>query len=168
MKNYLIILLIFTTGFANAQHLPVTLHPAIGDTIDQIEKKKFLLFPVIADSVFDYGTLFRSNDTLFFNVVLKDRNHYLFVLNDSTLIKYHEQVERLNEFYNQSAKSASDDKYNGPLKTESIQKISPLVTPMMRLQISKDARVSNRVKEDEMRMDLYRRGLNTELISIDW
>lgn len=53
---------ILLTSALPAQLKVISLHPLIGDTIDQKEKSRFFLFPEIADSDFCWGEIICSNE----------------------------------------------------------------------------------------------------------
>jgi hypothetical protein len=58
MKNILISIILLFTGYLSfSQDKIFVLHPFVGDTIDNYEKNKFLLFPEINDSYFRFGQI---------------------------------------------------------------------------------------------------------------
>lgn len=155
-----------------AQKIVYILHPLVGDTIDQSEKKKYYLFSEIADSVYQSGFIYQEKDKKFLDVVLADKSSYTFSVNDSLLEQYFLRIKKLNAFYLERAKHDSlggTENYRGPMsKNDGSSQLDPIITPAMRLQISKSTRINNRIKDDELRMELYKKGLGIDLINLDW
>jgi hypothetical protein len=83
---------------ATSQDKIVILHPIIGDTITLQEKKDYLLFPDIVDSVFNFGILHLTNNT-FQLYVYQSKDPLIVQIDSSEIHQYKLNIEKLSEYY---------------------------------------------------------------------
>ncbi|MGZ4060904.1 MAG: hypothetical protein ACXVPU_17870, partial [Bacteroidia bacterium] len=69
MKWTTLLLLFFSFNFLHSQTIVngklIILHPSVGNSIDQKEKKEFSLFPEYSNSEFESAQLIKHNDTTY-------------------------------------------------------------------------------------------------------
>jgi hypothetical protein len=85
------------------------LHPCIGDTIDNIEKNKYLLFPEINDTLFRYAFIKHIGNEYLLYANLKNSNHEFVKQLDSLEIQlYAINIAKLNEYYSSLQNTQND------------------------------------------------------------
>jgi hypothetical protein len=83
---------------ATSQDKIVILHSIVGDTITLKEKKDYLLFPDIVDSVFNFGILHLTNNT-FQLYVYQSKDPLIVQIDSSEIHQYKLNIEKLSEYY---------------------------------------------------------------------
>ena len=127
---------------ASAQKL-ITLHPILGDTIDQREKETYLLFPAIEDSLFDYGLIMTDGMDYFLH------NHYstditISILDSNQVTESYMIVEKLSTYFGHRTHLDSVYQQESILlieENENNKKVRSIsVGPEMQKKIARDAR----------------------------
>ena len=90
-----VFLILLVSQLSFSQDRIFVLHPFVGDTIDNYEKNRFLLFPEISDSTFFFGQIHH----------LSDNNYLLYAYSDFKAIPHISKIDSLTikdispEFY---------------------------------------------------------------------
>lgn len=94
---------------------PVVLHPVVGDTIDLIEKLDYLLFPNVADSLFNQGVLTPDGHD-YQLTVWYEGDISKFYIDSSEFDVFSGNVKKLSAYYQQkTSTSVSSPAENSPL-----------------------------------------------------
>jgi hypothetical protein len=171
---FICIAILFSSSILGyAQDRIFILHPAVGDTIDITEKKKYLVFPEIDNAGFDYAFITQANRKYTARIVSKNGSVTFLNLSDSIIDQYFYNIEKLNDYYAGLEQRDSFPKANGhlsPAKNDFTDNRVPknIITPSIKEQISKDADVQRRINEDKEWMKLRTKGLDANDINIDW
>jgi hypothetical protein len=167
MKKSLLAFVLLVSGFyySNAQERKYILHPAVGDTIDKEEKKKFLLFPNIENKNFNYAYFTIAKGKHLATISLAGNDSLKMELSDSAIDQYYVNIEKLLIYYR--SQESRDSLHSNDANTsqpghdpEEMRLSKPIITPEIRDQINKDARVYRRLKDDEERMIRRQKGLD--------
>lgn len=166
MKKILAVLIfiVIKSGIAFTQDTIFILHPSVGATIDKNEKLNYLLFPEIKDTCFQYC----------FIKPLKGRFAiYSFFRNDSLsiskvdtleLVNYQTNISKLDEYFSNQSKPDSLKSTDQVKKDNQTMKYD-ILSPNTIKDIKNETRRDARLKDDEERMNRYRKG--NELAPVD-
>ena len=104
----LLFLILLKQVYCFSQDSILILHPVIGEIIDNIEKKKYLLFTEIEDTVYSYAYIKFSDNKYYLNVSMTGPNaQYVKQLDTSEIHQYFINVVKLNEYFSNLANSDS-------------------------------------------------------------
>lgn len=116
-QTTLILYFIFFCSIISAQKNTIALHPVIGDTIDQAELNKYLLFNQYSNDSIDYMILKEENSLYYLlgyhynNLILKTE------VNEDLLLSQKANIEKLNKYFS----TANDkDSINVDISIDSI------------------------------------------------
>jgi hypothetical protein len=157
MKILVSIIFIILFRLTNAQESTFILHPSVGDTISRFSKSKYLLFPEIKDSLFEYCNIKVQGQkffviTHFINGTVTENE-----IQQSELNQYWYNIEKLNEYYvnkeNQDTTVLKNNSHTGnPPVNKSLA--APGLTDQQKSEILRDARL----KSDQEKMKNYQNG----------
>ena len=102
MKSKLIlIILLFTSYLSFSQDKIFVLHPFVGDTIDNYEKNKFLLFPEINDSYFRFGQIHFIANNKYLLYSFSDYNSIpkISEIDSLTIKEYARNIQKFIDYY---------------------------------------------------------------------
>ncbi len=176
MKRILIvtILMAWKISTAFSQDTVYVLHPIIGELIDKQERKDYLLFTEFNDSSFYYCFVKYGNGKFYVTARFQKDSVEVEEVDLATLKQYHQNIEKLNQYYILKAKRNSSDRadntrsYNDSKQVSSEELRKRIITPGTMNQINKEVIRDQRLKDDAERMNLWKRDggvvpLNIEL-----
>ncbi len=143
LRNFLLLLLSIVFIYTASAQKIIELHPILGDTIDQIEKETYLLFPAIEDSLFDYGYIMTDSIDYFLHF------HSSTGINSSTIdsdqiTEGYMMVEKLSTYFGHKTNLDSVYRQESILlieENENSKKVTTIsVGPEMQKKIARDAR----------------------------
>lgn len=131
------------------------LHPSVGDTLEQIEKLDYSLFPFIDNEPFDYGVIGFEGESFVLKIHTESAN-WKQKLSQEQIIEAQQNIEKINAYYRLKAekealeqKEKEEARYaaNRPSGKE------PVIFDDARTnQMKKEARMMVRLREDRLRM----------------
>lgn len=163
--------LILTT--ASAQDV-YPLHPSVGDTIDLTEKLDYSLFSEIENKGFQHAVIvFREGN--FVLLVKTDsinekesESEYAQTLEQESIITEQQKIQKINAYYRYLAEEAKKPKTT-PLEQPNNQRKYPIrVEGAMSEKMKKEARMLQRLKEDNRRMQEFEMGLRPRDVRIEF
>ncbi len=102
MKSKLLLFIFLCTGYLSfSQDRIFVLHPFIGDTIDNNEKNKFLLFPEINDSYFRFGLIHLISNKKYLLYSYSDYNSIpkITEIDSLTIKEYARNIQKFIDYY---------------------------------------------------------------------
>lgn len=143
----MIIVLLLGSMTATAQNLIYELHPAVGDTIDNDEIRKYYLFNDYAIDTIDYLVIYKDTDADTNSFTLKgfsdNKKIVEMKLSSNEVLLQKEQIEKLNNYYVSKAKKDSCNLKINPLMpdTLNVKDIDlNIATPEFMKSVKKDMR----------------------------
>lgn len=140
------IILTFCSLSVAAQSQVYELHPALGDTIDNVEIRKYYLFTdYIADSI-DYLIIYKNKDLFSLEGILDSITTLNIQVSKNEILLQKEQVEKLYNYFNSVIKKDSsnlDDYKNRVLILDSVNITNVhfnIITPGFLKSVKKDIR----------------------------
>lgn len=136
-----IILLLFVVFFKNtafSQSKIIQLHPVLGDSIDLVEKRDYLLFPEIQDSTYIYGLL-KMKDSLFRFVSYHKSDSISMIVNQKMITEYQRNIAKLHAYYKNQLEPDSLNVLNKGLL---ISKTALNQKPANQVKLSKEGKKS--------------------------
>lgn len=149
MKNILISIILLFTGYLSfSQEKIFVLHPFVGDTIDNYEKNKFLLFPEINDSYFRFGQIHLISDKKYLLYSYSDYNSIpkISEIDSLTIKEYAGSIQKYIDYYTgllktpdlihtpSSAKNQKDLKVNLNISPEFYKKLASEIERVQHLK----------------------------------
>ncbi len=100
-RTFISIILLFISYFSFSQDKIFVLHPFIGDTIDNNEKNKFLLFPEINDSYFRFGLIHLISNKKYLLYSYPDYNSSpkISEIDSLTIKEYARNIQKFIDYY---------------------------------------------------------------------
>lgn len=95
----ILILLFYVPTSINAQNNAIIIHEALGDIIDIKEKTRYLLFPEIADSIYDYSTILSNDSNYIVYTHLLNNTFQQRIIDTTELNHYFTNIEKLEAYY---------------------------------------------------------------------
>jgi len=114
-----IIFIVFNSLIILAQNKIAQIHPVIGDTVSQSEKRLFLLFSDIPDSTYQFGHITFDNHESYFLISTKNNGDVLKQkIEREDIERYKQNVDKLLLYYAQMDTSFTND--NNSMLAEAI------------------------------------------------
>lgn len=161
-KISLLIIGIVLSFHSYSQNKIVVLHPAVGDTIDKAEKVRYLLFPELKDSDFDYCFLSHSGEEFRVNLHTQNDSLVLIRLDSAEYKRYRENISKLENYYSEAAKRdsiKSTQKITLDLKgPNAFQLNDPVVGSDDKDRILEEVRQNTRLNGDAERQKIVQDG----------
>jgi hypothetical protein len=107
-STFLFILLLFSSYLSFSQDKIFVLHPFVGDTIDNYEKNKFLLFPEINDSCFHFGLIHLTSERKYLLYSYADAKSIpkIAEIDSSKIKEYAGNIQKFIDYYTTLLKNA--------------------------------------------------------------
>jgi len=163
----LIPLLFFFTlinGIAAQTYYP--LHPAIGDTIDKLEKLDYSLFPKVDNKSYQFAMILFDNDRYQIDVIDTAGNSNRLAVSKEELIEAQQNIEKINKYYRLMASEQTKESHQ---KSSLVNKKYPIrLEGPMTEQMRKEARMHVRLKEDARRRNEFKQGVGTNSLYLEF
>lgn len=165
MKIRLFVIALLISVGSKAQIAIYPLHPSIGDTLSQIEKLDYSLFPDIPNQTYDFGFITFEENNYVLNVLQKDKDSTKIILTQSMVVEAQQNIEKVNQYYRLKATLDSTKRSSGP----TLEKKAPILfNESMNDEMRKQARMDWRMKQDAIRMKEFEQGLRPNELRIEF
>lgn len=166
MKKILAILIfvVVKSGIAFSQDTIFILHPSVGAVIDKNEKMNYILFPEIADTSFQYCFIKPLKGSYCIFSYFRNDSLSISSVDSLDLVKYQTNISKLNEYFSNQSKPDSLKSTDQVKKDNQTMKYD-ILSPNTIKDIKDETRRDARLKDDEERMNRYRKG--NELAPVD-
>jgi hypothetical protein len=161
----LIILLFFIflkQVYSFSQDSILILHPIIGEIIDNIEKRKYLLFTEIEDTAYSYAYIKYSDNKYYLNVTKTGTNaQYVKQLDSSEIHQYYINITKLNEYFSSFPNKDSIEVSEIEKKIremDNINKEIKVIDKSLMDQINEQIIINDRIKYDAETIKLSEKG----------
>ncbi len=155
--NSYILVFILISHFSIAQEGVYILHPTIGDTIDRVEKLDYSIFPKTKNPDFKKAYITFKNDSFILKAIYLKNIKTERYLPKEEIIEAQKGIEKINAYYRLRADSSEIDytstNYNS-------NKIKIDMHGALGENAKKEARMYQRLKEDQNRAKMVGRGTN--------
>lgn len=166
MKKVLAVLIfiVIKSGIAFSQDTIFILHPSVGAVIDKNEKMNYLLFPEIKDTTFQYCFIKPLKGSYCLFSYFHNDSLSISNVDSLELVDYQTNISKLTEYFSNQSKPDSIQTTDQVKKENEIMKYD-ILSPNTIKDIKNETRRDARLKEDEERMNRYRKG--NELAPVD-
>lgn len=143
------------------------LHPTVGDTIDKYEKLDYSLFPSVKNNNFQFAVILYETDQFYLETA-SDSFLYKYPISQAEIVEQQQNIEKINAYYRLKEADTSQTE-ELILKDERPTGKDPVyLNEQLKKQISKDARMRVRLKEDRERMLQNQRGIPNNQLHIEF
>lgn len=165
LKIKLLLIAISVLGYAKAQTAVYPLHPSIGDTLSQVEKLDYSLFPEISNQTFDFAFITFEKGNYVLNVHEKDSVNQEVILTQAMVVEAQQNIQKINQYYRLKA-TLDSSKQQSDVQLE--KKAPILFNESMNEEMRKQARMDWRLKEDARRMKEFEQGIRPNELRIEF